>query len=103
MREISGLLKVSDPYPPACQTIADIRYKYVEVDVNNQTLGLMSGLNDIMDISAETPNNQGLFGVFLDTFPVGSYKEIRQVRAYGIQSLIGNAGGYLGLFLGKVI
>ena len=28
------------------------------------------------------------------------YKEIRQVRAYDAQSLIGNAGGYIGLFLG---
>ena len=31
-----------------------------------------------------------------------SYKEIKQVRAYDIQSLIGNAGGYLGLFLGNI-
>ena len=28
------------------------------------------------------------------------YKEIRQIRAYDAQSLIGNAGGYIGLFLG---
>ena len=31
------------------------------------------------------------------------YKEIRQVRAYDTQSLIGNAGGYIGLFLGYAL
>ena len=31
------------------------------------------------------------------------YKEIKQVRAYDAQSLIGNAGGYIGLFLGYAL
>ena len=31
------------------------------------------------------------------------FKEIKQVRAYNIQTLIGNAGGYIGLFLGYTI
>ena len=33
-------------------------------------------------------------------FMTSNYKEITEVRAYGIQALVGNAGGYVGLFLG---
>jgi len=29
-----------------------------------------------------------------------TYREIKQVRAYNVQSLIGNVGGYIGLFVG---
>ena len=32
-----------------------------------------------------------------------TYKEIKKVRAYGTQTLIGNAGGYLGLFVGYTL
>ena len=103
MRAISNLLMASrDKYSPPCQTIADIRYEYVEHDVTNQSMGFMSGGNDIIDITTEDPNNHGTFGVLLNTIE-DKYKEIRQVRAFGIQSLIGNAGGYVGLFLGKLI
>ena len=31
------------------------------------------------------------------------FKEIKMVRAVNIQTVIGNAGGYVGLFLGKII
>ena len=34
------------------------------------------------------------------TYRSEEYKEIKQVRAYDVQSLIGNAGGYIGLILG---
>ena len=33
-------------------------------------------------------------------FPSSVYKEIVQIRAYGIQSLVGYIGGYIGMFLG---
>ena len=29
-----------------------------------------------------------------------TYREIKQVRAYSVQSLVGNVGGYIGLFVG---
>ena len=32
-----------------------------------------------------------------------TYKEIKKVRSYGTQTLIGNAGGYLGLFVGYAV
>ena len=33
-------------------------------------------------------------------YPDNTYKEIRMVKAFDIETLIGNGGGYLGLFLG---
>ena len=30
----------------------------------------------------------------------GSYREVRHIRAFDVQSLVGNIGGYIGLFLG---
>ena len=36
-------------------------------------------------------------------FLSGHFKEIKQVRAYNVQSLVGNAGGYIGLFLGYTL
>ena len=37
------------------------------------------------------------------TFQGARYMEIMQIRAYDGQSLIGNAGGYVGLFLGVAL
>ena len=36
-------------------------------------------------------------------FQAPVYKEIEQIRAYNLQTLVGNAGGYIGLFLGYTI
>ena len=36
-------------------------------------------------------------------FPETNYKNIQQMRAYSAQSLIGNAGGYVGLFVGYTV
>ena len=37
---------------------------------------------------------------FLVLFEDSGIKEIKQVRSFGIESLVGNVGGYIGLFLG---
>ena len=36
-------------------------------------------------------------------FKTAAYKEIKQDRAFNIESFIGNVGGYVGLFLGFAI
>ena len=36
-------------------------------------------------------------------FQGATYMEIEQIRAYDIQSLFGNAGGYVGAFLGVAL
>ena len=43
-----------------------------------------------------------IFQIML-TFQGTTYMEITQIRAYDGQSLIGNAGGYVGLFLGSAL
>ena len=49
-----------------------------------------------------TENMSEFFVVSLD-FQSPNYKEIKQIRAYNVQSLVGNSGGYIGLFLGYTI
>ena len=46
-------------------------------------------------------NEPDWFHVIL-TYP-NQYKEIKMVQAIDLQTVIGNAGGYVGLFLGKII
>jgi hypothetical protein len=47
-----------------------------------------------------TSNGHGkLFGLLLN-FQGDTYMEIEQIPAYDFQSLFGNAGGYIGVFLG---
>ena len=41
----------------------------------------------------------GWFRILVE-FQAKTFKEIKQVRAHNIQSLIGNAGGYVGVLLG---
>ena len=43
------------------------------------------------------------FFVLNVNFKAPTFKEIKQVRAYNAQTLIGNAGGYIGLFLGYTL
>ena len=43
------------------------------------------------------------FFVLNINFQARTFKEIKQVRAYNAQTLVGNAGGYIGLFLGYTI
>ena len=43
------------------------------------------------------------FFVLNVNFKAPTFKEIKQVRAYNAQTLVGNAGGYIGLFLGYTI
>jgi len=43
------------------------------------------------------------FFVLNINFQSPTFKEIKQVRAYSTQTLVGNAGGYIGLLLGYTI
>ena len=54
---------------------------------------------------AEGESGDGEEGWFeLDyVIPIQKFKEIKQARKYSVQSLVGNLGGYIGLFLGYAI
>ena len=74
-------------FPLPCNIIEKLQYEYDEVDGK--------GLPE----SEDKNNSSSWFGVTL-FFPEPSYKEIKQAQEYTIESFVGNAGGYIGLFLG---
>ena len=71
-----------DDYVEACTQVEKIFYTYEEYDKGDAS-GMEGGFFDLKF------NFQGK-----------TYMEIEQTRDYDLQSLIGNAGGYVGLFLG---
>ena len=74
-------------YHPPCVSIQKILYAYEEYDdLEDWTYGWMNETNDIFEIILE--------------FMGDTYMEIEQVRSYGFQDVVGDIGGYLGLFLG---
>ena len=77
--DINGKRGYSDFLTPPCTSMEDIRYAFYESDVDYEG-------SDWFWIMVRFP----------DTF-----MEIVQVRAVDIQTVIGNAGGYVGLFLGN--
>ena len=68
-------------YPPPCQIIHNLIIDFEEYELPNDAKGDPFFVVEI---------SQG----------VAYYKEIEQVRAYDEETLIGNSGGYIGLFLG---
>ena len=81
-RAKSGLQRIGDElkHPPPCEGMDNIYSSY------NDNIDTKKGNKDQFGIKIEVPT--GL-------------KEIRQSKAVDVQALIGNTGGYLGLFLGK--
>ena len=94
---------------PPCQEIEKIIYTYNEINglenfvgkVGCSTGKCMSDYMKRLGINYNHPSND-VIQVQL-TFQGERYMVITQVRAYDGQSLIGNAGGYVGLFLGVAL
>ena len=77
----------STHYQPPCKSIRKILYSYEE-------------FNHLEDWTDGWPNETDrLFEVMVE-FTDGTYMEIEQVQDYGPQDVVGDIGGYLGLFLG---
>ena len=74
-------LEVGKNYPP-CVEITDMQYSYSEFEGS--------------ELGMET---NGIFAIQV-TWP-DQFKIVKQSRDISIQTLIGNGGGYVGLFLGK--
>ena len=47
----------------------------------------------------DVPSNRTMYIIFKGT----TYKEILHIRSFDIESLVGNMGGYIGLFLGFAV
>ena len=68
---------------PPCQVVEKLQYTYEELD----------------EETSNENNSNSWFDITLH-FPGMSYKEIIQVQAFDIESMVGNMGGYIGLFVG---
>ena len=47
-------------------------------------------------------DNENMFQLFF-RFQGDTYMKVTQTKAYDLQNLVGNAGGYMGLFLGVAL
>ena len=78
-------------YPePPCQRVSHISGEHEEYNI----------LNDM--VMSAAPNISGAYEIQM-RFEEESYMLMEQTRSYDIQSLVGNSGGYLGLFLGYAV
>ena len=89
-------VKSSPDHPPPCQEIEKIIFLYEELGwlVDDWIVNLVS--NKTMNSQNETKN---MFELALN-FNDGTYMEIQNAKSYNTWTLLGNAGGYVGLFLG---
>ena len=81
-------IKTSKVHLPPCTEIEKLIYNYDE-------------FNWLVDDWAvnDTNKEQRAFEILIE-FNDGTYTEISQVKAYNAQKLVGNIGGFLGLFMG---
>ena len=90
VEKMSRTRKTGTNIPP-CLDLQKIQMDYVEEDISPTV---------ISQVAMYT--NDTWFEIKIDIL-TDTFKEIKQVRAYSGQSLVGNMGGYLGLFLGYAL
>ena len=81
MEEASFDLGTTEIQMKACTSISSLTFTYDESDIHGYGL-------DFFQLALKYPKQ---------------YRVTKMIRAIDIQTLIGNAGGYIGLFLGKLI
>ena len=74
-------------YLEPCLSIEKIQIEYDEVDYDER--------------DSDEDDEGWLILEFL--IQANKFKEIKQVRKYTVQSLVGNSGGYIGLFMGYAL
>ena len=84
-------------FTPPCSEIQRINAIYSEVEINSAVEIRRSPKTNLKFLE-----DQGWLRITVE-FRKNEFKEIKQLRAYSAQSLIGNAGGYVGLFIGYTI
>ena len=83
-------VNISKWCPPPCQAIEKLTYQYEEVEMKE-------AYDDQLD------KDQAPWFRIVLLFYAQTYKEISQVKAFDMEMLVGNIGGYLGLFLGYAL
>ena len=89
--------------PPPCRSAEKVSYEYGEVDIETDTTKSnhhesfsWTGF-ETLDLMNEDDNDTVTILVYL---PSPMFKIILHKKAYDLQALIGNCGGYIGLILG---
>ena len=92
---------------PPCLEIQKLQVeesmKAVDLSWNEELLNLRKhdyNTEEIIDPSTEHSKKNGTWFEVKVQFLTDTFKEIKQKRAYTTQNLIGNLGGYIGIFLG---
>ena len=94
-RGLSNLKGITAP----CQSIEKFMYLYQQssgLDFKEETF------DEAVKFQGTRYEKSDIFHVMVN-FQGATYMEITQSRAYDAQSLVGNAGGYFGLFLGVAL
>ena len=99
-------------YPRICNTSKKMRDAYFgDVEVNNPDLlkNFMKPCDQVQTLSLNTQESQqenkenlGTQAILGFVFRSLEFKEILHVQALNIEGLVGNMGGYIGLFLGNI-
>ena len=87
--QFNQLQRKNKTYLDPCLSIEKLQIEYSEENIP-------SGEEDLSD------DDDGWFIIQFDLVP-NNFKEIKQVRKYSVQSLVGNGGGYIGLCLGYAL
>ena len=90
-----GNMATTEYVTKPCVDLKNLLYEFEETDASPEEMSLWSP-------QLELAADDKMFMVILG-FQEPAFKEIKQVKAFGIEGLIGNVGGYVGLFLGYSI
>ena len=89
------------PYVPPCIEVQKIDIMFTEVSGEEVKNEFNQEFYEKFEKEAGT--KQGWFAINIYFWKSTVFKEIKQVKAYSVQSVIGNAGGYIGLLVGVTI
>ena len=96
---LSGIAGKDKLITKPCTELKTLSYNYEDIVANIKKL---DDYYKYDSITREQMNRENITQ-FLVLFEDSGIKEIKQVRSFGMESLVGNVGGYIGLFLGLSI
>ena len=87
-------------YVHPCIEITKMEVKFEQLSVKEIDFGYASIFERFKE---DAGTSKGWFVIDTSLWKSTYFKEIRKVKAYSFQSMVGNSGGYIGLFVGLTI
>ena len=87
-------------YIPPCIEITKMDVRYEETSGKMAKAALPHVLKHFENIAG---TRKGWFGINIHFWQAASFKQMKNVKAYSLQNMIGNSGGYIGLLVGITI